>query len=147
MATRTPRKTTAATAKKTPPPMQKLVNKQPAPPETKTLPYLGRDFEVKLPNAMQVMGWQHVMQRLQNVGDMDGEQAMELLGKAKKILKSVLVHEADLDWLMDKALEGELEEEELLGIVPAAIQEFADDVPTNRAARRKGPGPRARLAK
>lgn len=109
----------------------------------KTVTFQGRVMAVKLPTGEQLAAWQRIITRLEDAKaeDMSAAQALKLLDRAARIIDSVLVDEADIDWLEDGRIDGTVQTQEALSIVVDAVKSFGDDMPgttaPNRAARRR----------
>lgn len=103
-----------------------------------------RKMTVRMPGPEQLAVWQRTAKRMAGVDpdSVDGTTAMKLLDRGLRFIQSVLVHEADRDWLEDQLLDGNLTLEEAARIVTLAMDAFADTKPAGKPA----PAKRARRA-
>lgn len=112
-------------------------------PIVKTVTLKGRKVRIHTPKPEQVMIWQRVMNRLSNMGnDVTGEQALNALDRARKIIDSVLVDEADIEWLDDQMLDGSLGFKEMADFMLRAaktLSKESEKQATSSTARRKKP--------
>lgn len=112
----------------------------------------GRELTVRRPAPEQLGVWSRTAGRLNKVRDaagamtkeQQGQEAAKLLGLAIKIIESVLVEEADKEWLEDRMLaggKGGLKLERASDIITLTVTEFNQ---TRAAAPTTGPVPKAR---
>jgi hypothetical protein len=102
--------------------------------------FQGRSMWVKMPSPEQLLVWKRTLQKLQgaDVEGWNGEQAMIALERTRKIIDSVLVNNADVEWLDDEMLAGRVDLLATASIIQMAVDAFVDAAETegNRDTRR-----------
>lgn len=100
----------------------------------------GRMMWVRLPSPEQLLVWRRTVVRLQelNPASWTGDEVLTALERARRIVDSLLVHEADKDWLDDQMLDGKVTSRQTTEIITKAVEAFADadQEGDNREARR-----------
>src|SRR3990172_8277806 len=83
--------------------------------------FLGRTIHVHMPTPEQLLVWQRTLEQMgrAQMAGWNGAQAMNALGRCRKIIDTVIVLQMDKDWLDDEMLEGRLG---LMGILPLMTQ-------------------------
>lgn len=113
-------------------------------PTTLELPVMFRDREiyVRYPKPEQILVWQRTVDRLtKSTPDTSwtGQELMAALERCRKIVDSILVNRADIDWMDTEFLDGTLEFRDLAPFIGQVVQAFADaaeEMAPNREARR-----------
>lgn len=108
------------------------------------LPVMFRDREifVRYPKPEQILVWQRTVDRLTKSApdtSWTGSELMAALDRCRKIVDSLLVNRADIDWMDSEFLEGTLEFRDLAPFIGQVVQAFADaanEAAPNRAAKR-----------
>lgn len=97
----------------------------PARPEGK-ITFCDREIRVAMPSPEQIMVWQRTLERLQNadISDWSGRDVLAALERTRKIIDSILMDEADKDWLDDEMLAGRIGLKESADIVVKAQATF-----------------------
>jgi hypothetical protein len=105
--------------------------------------FAGRKLWVKMPSPEQLLVWKRTLVQLQNadVSGWNGEQVMKALERTRKIIDSLLVHDADKEWLDDQMLDEKIGLMDTAGIINGTVTAFAD------AAEREGNRETRRAAK
>lgn len=98
--------------------------------------FLGRTIRVRMPRPEQIMVWQRTLRQLQSSEALswDGDEVMAALERACKIINSVMVNRADIDWLDDSMLEGTVDLRGASKIILKSIEAFGNQ--HNREAKR-----------
>jgi hypothetical protein len=117
----------------------------------------GRTWRVRLPSLEQLTIYRRLNAQFQEIGiaqakpdaaPMSLDQATKYFDRALKLITSILVNSADIEWLEDEMLEGRLTLTKASGLMREAFEKLAEVSKAreaeneNRAARRA----RARLA-
>lgn len=116
--------------------------KTPARPEA-TITFRGREMKVRFPQPEQLMVWQRLMNKLStgNISDWNAQQVMSALERTRKIIDSILVDEADIEWLDDEMMDGNIGLQEASEILIEATKAFGSKGQTpakkSTATRRK----------
>jgi hypothetical protein len=112
----------------------------PAAPE---LPVMlkGREIYVRHPRPEQVLVWQRTLDRLTQApvnASWTGSEVMAALDRCRKIVDSLLVNKADVNWMDDQFLDGDLEFKDLAPFITDVVEAFrkAADETGNREDRR-----------
>ena len=112
---------------------------QALPPELE-ITFKERLIWVRMPTPEQLLVWKRTLRQLQEseVQNWNAEQVMIALERTRKIIDSVLVHKADVVWLDDEMLEGNLTLLDTAQIIQLTVEKFADEATAegNREARR-----------
>lgn len=103
----------------------------------------GREIYVKMPRPEQLLVWQRTIGMLTKLQDSaaswTGSEVMAALERCRKIIDSILVNKADIVWLDDQFLEGEIEFKDLLPFITMVVDRFAkaaEENAPNREAKR-----------
>lgn len=120
------------------------------PPEMpeREVEFQGRMIWVRFPRPEQLLVWQRTVRSLQKIEEGNswtGDNVMAALERGAKIINSIMVHQADRDWMDDQMLEGNLGFAEAAGLIQKAVEAFqANDrqerrknSPAKKAVRRK----------
>jgi hypothetical protein len=113
--------------------------------------FQGRSLWVKMPSPEQLLVWKRTLKKLQDTDTegWNGEQAMIALERTRKIIDSVLVNKADVEWLDDEMLAGNVNLLATASIIQMAVDAFVDAAEaegnreTRRAAEKKTPAKKA----
>lgn len=100
--------------------------------------FYGRTMWVHLPSPEQLLVWKRTVARLQelNPASWTGDEVLAALERARRIVDSLLEHEADKDWLDDQMLDRKITSRQTTEIITKAVEAFADQSDDNREARR-----------
>lgn len=106
-----------------------------------TVPLKGREITVSRPTPEQLLVWQRTVRRLTDApadATWSGTEAMAALERARRIVDSLIVHPADVDWLDDRFLDKTVTFQDLAPFINDAITAFndADAQAGNRETRR-----------
>jgi len=106
--------------------------------------FADRKVWVKMPSPEQLLVWKRVLNQLQapEVKGWNGEQVMRALERARKIVDSMLLNKADIEWLDDEMLDGRIGLVETSQIITRGVEAFRDL--DNREARRAADKKKAR---
>lgn len=86
---------------------------------TETVTFRGRTMKVVQPEPEQLVVWQLTVRRLEGIESVTTtEQATTLIGRALRVIQSVLANDVDRDWVEDQILDKKLD---LTGAVPIVI--------------------------
>jgi hypothetical protein len=109
---------------------------EPAGRPTGVVEFQGRSVEITMPRPEQILVWQRTLQGLQaiNPESWTGPEILAAMERLRKIIDSILVNKADVDWIDDEMLAGRLTLKECAGLVTDAVRAF--EQPTNREERR-----------
>ena len=104
--------------------------------------FQGRMIWVKMPSPEQILVWKRILVRLQAPDQDDnwnGEQVMAALERLRKIIDSVVLNKADVEWLDDEMLDGKIGFREAAGLITTAMKAFGDSAnwADRRAAEKK----------
>jgi hypothetical protein len=107
--------------------------------------FRGRELWVKMPAFEVILVWKRTLAKLESpeAQNWNGEQALQALERARRIIDSFVINRADRDWLDDEMLDPDnpLGLQEAASIIQLTVTEFGGDgedgAPVNRAARRK----------
>jgi hypothetical protein len=106
--------------------------------------FRGREIFVKMPTPEQLLVWKRVLKQLQEPEVTNGEQLIKLLERTRKLIDSILVNRADVEWLDDEMLDGNLVLNDTADIMLEAVKAFqADDNRESRRAAKKTPAKKA----
>lgn len=118
---------------------------------TTEIKFAGRMMAVRAPDPGQMLVWKRTLTRLQeaNVTEWTGAQVLNALERLRIIIDSLLLDEADKDWLDDQLLRNKIGFKDL-GQIPTLAAEAVSKLtaPNNRAERRdaaKKTGPARRV--
>lgn len=135
----------------------------PAPDEVEIveLPVMlkGREIFVRMPSPEQLIVWQRTIKRLEEApmdASWTGSEVMAALERLRKIVDSIIVNRADINWLDDEFLDGGITFQTLAPFITETVttfQEFAAAngnreerraaaKPAKKAARKKASTPR-----
>ena len=108
--------------------------------------FKGRLIWVKMPTPEQLLVWKRTLRQLQDaeIKSWNAEQVMIALERTRKIIDSVLVNKADVVWLDDEMLDGNLTLLDTAQIIQSTVDRFADEaqVEGNRETRRAKAAPK-----
>lgn len=127
-----------------PAPKPSNAQEAPAPAEEfKTVSFQGRDVKVKLPTPEQLLAWERLLGKLEKVSKEAAtvDSLKTILNRVTRIIDSVVVEEADREWLEDGRMDGTVTIENASQIVLDALKAYEEAGetpagPMNRAARR-----------
>lgn len=117
------------------------------------VPFQGREIFVRMPRPEQLLVWQRTLNKLGNLQagtSWTGDEVMVALERLRKIVDSLVVNKADVEWLDDRFLEGSLTFAELAPFITDAVavyQKFANENAPNREARRAAEKPAKKAAR
>lgn len=86
-----------------------------------------RTMWVRMPRPEQLLVWQRTVDRLTNApinASWTGSEVMAALERLRKIVDSLLVNKADIDWVDDQFLDGTLTFQTLTPFIPATTLAF-----------------------
>lgn len=123
-----------------------MTDQQEAVPEQE-ITFRDRKMWVHMPTPEQLLVWKRTLVKLQGAetGGWNGEQAMIALERTRKIIDSVLVNKADVEWLDDEMLDGTVDLMATASIIQMAVDAFVDaaEAEGNRETRRAAPAKKA----
>lgn len=95
---------------------------------TETVTFRGRTMNVVQPAAEQLVVWQLTQKRLENLdpATATNQQAATLIGRALRVIQSVLADDADKDWVEDQILDKTLNLTGAMPIITTALTMFAE---------------------
>jgi hypothetical protein len=109
--------------------------------------FQGRMMWVRMPSPEQLLVWKRTLRKLQeaDVQGWNGEQAMTALERTRKIIDSILVNRADIEWLDDEMLAGNVTLLETATLLQTTVDSFVDaaEAEGNRETRRAAPTKKA----
>lgn len=113
---------------------------------------LTRTMRVKLPTPEQLAVWRRTVEWFERAGDnLTGEPAQKALGRIVKIIMSVLADDADIEWVEDQLLDGQLTAVRAADILTLTVDQFADQAknkaPKNGPVKKTTPRARARATR
>lgn len=118
-------------------------NSKPEKVTPRTVTLKGRVIEVKRPTDEQLFAWDHVLRRMEAMGEHieNADQARKLISKCMSIINAVIVNEDDRDWLEDGRLDGSITLSDAGALVLDALKVYEFDIKSTtpkrpRAARR-----------
>lgn len=129
----------------------------PEAPEGLEMPVLpitfrGREMHVTMPTPSQLAVWRRILQRLQNTEESSwtADAVVDSLAKLHRIVETILVEQADKNWLEDELLDGTLDFPGLAPIITQATEAFQKAAAENgnreeRRAATKTPAKKAAL--
>lgn len=112
------------------------------PPASPELPVklLDREIYVRMPTPEQLLVWQRTLDRLTTApvdATWTGSQVMMSLERLRKIIDSIIVNKADVEWMDDAFLEGTLDFQRLAPFLTDVTGAFASAAEApNREAKR-----------
>lgn len=116
------------------------MTEQETPPQVpeREIEYRGRMIWVQMPAPEQILVWQRTLRRLQETDDQSwtGQAVMAALERLRMIIDSVILNQADKDWLDDEMLARRIQMKDTAELVNQALAAFAEPEPDNRAGRR-----------
>jgi hypothetical protein len=97
------------------------------PPELE-IEFDGRKLWVRMPSPEQLLVWKRTLKQLQgaDVSGWNAEQVMIALERTRKIIDSLLVNKADVVWLDDEMLEGNLTLVHTADIITTTVKAFGE---------------------
>lgn len=113
--------------------------------------FAGRTLWVRMPSPEQLLVWKRTLVQLQgaDTSGWNGDQVMKALERTRKIIDSVLAHDADKEWLDDEMLDGKLTLMDTAQVIQKTVDAFADAAEsegnreTRRAAKKAAPAKKA----
>lgn len=113
--------------------------------------FMGREIFSRFPSPEQLIVWQRTIKRLQGVDESaswTGSEVMAALERLRKIVDTLIVNRADVDWLDDQFLDETVTFQTLAPFITAvvtAFQEFAEANGTRaeKRAAKKAPAKKA----
>jgi hypothetical protein len=109
----------------------------------KTIWVEGRDIEVKMPTAEQLMAWEATLTAISKMhaSSVEYDKIRTHIDRYYRIAKGLFVHDEDKEWLEEGRLDGviSIEKDSVLGMISAVIEVYKEQMPgaaDNRAARR-----------
>lgn len=121
---------------------------------------MGREIYCRMPSPEQLLVWQRTVKRLTEApmdASWTGSEVMSALERLRKIIDSLMVNRADVDWLDDQFLEETVTFKELAPFITDVTEAFAKaaeeegnradrraaaKTPAKKAARKKASTPR-----
>ena len=104
----------------------------------------GRTIWARMPTPEQLLVWERTVKNLTEAPPdltWTGSQVMKSLDRLRRIVDTILVNRADVEWLDDQFLDGTLTFKSLAPFIAKVVDAFADaaeqaNATSNRAARR-----------
>lgn len=131
--------------KATPKPRTPAGEAKAAPPVEvpKVITVEGREIEVKMPTAEQLMAWEATLTAISKMQATatEYEKIRTHIDRYYRIATGLFVNEDDKEWIQEGRLDGviSIEKESVLGMVSAVIEAYKDEMPgapANRAQKR-----------
>ena len=102
---------------------------------------MGREIYCRMPSLEQLLVWERTVKRLTEApmdASWTGSEVMAALERLRKIIDSLMVNRADVDWLDDQFLEKKVTFKELAPFITDVTDAFAEaaEAEGNRADRR-----------
>lgn len=123
----------------------------PAPPpaparEERLITFRGREIAVRFPTDGQLLVWQRSVQDIERSDSAawDGEEAMRAMGRAGRIIDSVIVSRSDREWIDDLTLDEGLSLADRAEIIQLTLEAFTDKTDGKTPAKKAAPAKRAR---
>lgn len=116
-------------------------------PEVREITFRDRVLLVKLPTPEQVLVWKRTMTQVEAMEKdpaTDGYAMMRLIDRTRRIIDSVLVNEADKEWLDDLMLDGKLPLNEACQVVIMGMEAFGAGANNREERRAATPAKRVR---
>lgn len=122
--------------------------------------FMGREIFCRMPSPEQLIVWQRTVRRLTEApldASWTGSEVMEALERLRKIIDSLMVNRADVNWLDDQFLEETVTFKDLAPFITDVTKAFATaaeetgnretrraakKTPAKKAARKKASTPR-----
>lgn len=112
--------------------------------------FMGRSIWAHMPSPEQLLVWDRTVRNLTEAPvDMTwtGSQVMKALDRLRRIVDTILVNKADVEWMDDQFLDGTLTFKGLAPFIALVVDAFADaaeeaNATSNRAARRAAGKPK-----
>jgi hypothetical protein len=132
---------------------EQTVNPEVTVPELE-IEFMGRTLLVRFPKPEQLLVWKRTLRQLQSA-DVDGwnaEQVMNALERTRRIIDSMMVNSADVTWLDDEMLAGNVDLRGASEIINTTVTAYADMAEREKAengtraerrAAKKTPGKKA----
>jgi hypothetical protein len=127
----------------------------PAADEEVTIPeveitFQGRSIWTRMPTPEQLLVWDRTVRSLTEAppdASWTGSQVMKSLDRLRRIVDTILVNRADVEWLDDEFLDGKLTFKDLAPMIALVVDGFADaaeqaNATSNRAAKRAAAKPK-----
>lgn len=95
---------------------------------TETVTFRGRTMKAVQPEPEQLVVWQLTQKRLENLdpATATNQQVATLIGRALRVIQSVLADDADKDWIEDQILDKTLNLTGAMPIITTALTMFAE---------------------
>lgn len=90
---------------------------------------LDREIYSRMPSPEQLIVWQRTIKRLEGApmdASWTGSEVMAALERLRKIVDTLLVNRADIDWLDDQFLDGTLTFQTLAPFITAVVNAFQE---------------------
>lgn len=102
---------------------------------------MGREIYCRMPSPEQLLVWQRTVKRLTEApinASWTGSEVMAALERLRKIIDSLMINRADVDWLDDQFLEETVTFQNLAPFITDVTEAFAEaaEAEGNRADRR-----------
>lgn len=106
--------------------------------------FQGRGIWTRMPTPEQLLVWDRTVRNLTEAppdASWTSSQVMKALDRLRRIVDTILVNRADIDWLDDQFLDGKLRFKDLAPFIALVVDAFADaaeeaNATSNRAAKR-----------
>jgi len=112
----------------------------PAAGSERPITFRGREIWVKLPSPEQYLVWRRTLRQMESAdtSDWNAQQALIAFERARDIIDSVILNEADKTWIDREWLIGTLGLVETAQIIQLTTEAFGEDEaePNNRAEKR-----------
>ena len=113
--------------------------------------FMGRTIWTHMPSPEQLLVWDRTVRNLTEAPPDEtwtGSQVMKSLDRLRRIVDTILVNKADVEWMDDQFLDGTLTFKGLAPFIALVVDAFADaaeeaNATSNRAARRAKPAKKA----
>ena len=116
-------------------------------PEVREITFRDRVLLIKLPTPEQVLVWKRTLtqvEALEEAPAKDGYALMRMIDRTRRIIDSVLVNDADKEWLDDLMLDGKLPLNEAVQVVIKGMEAFGAGANNREERRAAAPVKRAR---
>ena len=106
--------------------------------------FQGRSIWARMPSPEQLLVWDRTVRNLTDAPvdeSWTGSQVMRALDRLRRIVDTILVNKADVEWMDDQFLDGKLTFRGLAPFIAKVVDAFADaaeqaNATSNRAAKR-----------
>lgn len=111
------------------------------------VPFMGREIYTRMPRPEQILVWQRTIDRLGKApvdASWTGSEVMAALERLRKIVDSIIVNQADINWLDDGFLDGSITFQQLAPFIGEVAKAYADMAAAtgNREVRRAAAKPK-----